>query len=342
MTLFAEVAADVCEDAAAARAVEDVLVAADLDPALIQRATHDPRMSVVAEAVTRSIEELEKRAHDLWNEARLVTAEALQQCAPWMILADGTANDAFRALEARKATVEELAERGDPFARLDAVRLSRELAGETDALRGQTRESIAKSLRVDLDRLTHVVEEAGPELKSSEEWVEAKVTAGECEVLLAEAEEAEEDRAARECLESVRHKVGVQSDLIDVISMEIARRERERSERREYKEAEDRMVLRAQDDRQGIIHAQIIASGMLAGIFFWAGPLVIFTALPAAFALLSARDARVTLQERIWSIPRADVDAVNDAMATRMIVAVLVITVVVIVLVIQWMLGNVR
>jgi hypothetical protein len=342
MSLFAEVAADVCEDAAAACAVEDVLVAADLDPALIQRTVHDPRMSTVAAAVTRSIEELEKRALDLWNEARVVTAEALQHCAPWMILADGKANDAFRTLETRKDTVEELAERGDPFARLEAVRQSGELAEETDALRGQTREAIAESLRVDLDRLTHVVEEAGPELKSSEEWVEAKVTVGECEGLLAQAEETDEDRVARECLESVRHKVGVQADLIDVISMEIARREKERSERRQYKEAEDRMVLRAQDDRQGIIHAQLIATGMLAGIFFWAGPLVIFTALPAAFALLSAQDARATLRERIWSIPRADVDAVNDAMVTRMIVAVLLITVVVIVLVIQWMLGNVR
>lgn len=341
MSLFAEVAAEVCEDASAARAVEDVLVAADLDPALVQRALHDPFLAPIAEAVSRSTEALGHRAEEAWSEARVVTAEALQQCAPWMILADGAANDAYRALETRKTTVEELAERGDPFALLEAVRLFSDLAADVDALRGRTRAAIAISLREDLDHLASVVEEAGPELRSSEDWVEAKVTVGECEQLLAEAATIDEDRPARECLESVRHKVGVQADLIDVVSMEIARREKERSERREYKEAEDRMVLRAQDERRGIIHAQLLATGLLAGIFFWAGPLVIFTALPAAFALLSARDARTTLRERLWSIPKPDVDAVADAMTTRMIVAVLLNTVVAIVLVIQWMLDNV-
>jgi len=341
MKLFAEVATDVCPDAQTSRAVEELLEAATVEPALVRRALHDPRMSSVAQWVSEAAQLLDRRSVERWNDARLVTAEALQRCAPWMILADGVTNDAYRALEARKTTMEELSGRGDPFARLDAVRQAGELAAETDRLRSQSREAIAAGLRRDLDHLARVVAEAGPELRSTEDWVEAKVTVGECEELLSEAADAEQDSVARERLESVRHRAGVQTDLIEVVSMEIARSEKERSERREYKLAEDRMVLRVQDDRRGIIHTQLAATGFLAAVFFWAGPLVMLTALPAVFALISARDARAALRERIWSVPRADVDAVDDAMSTRMIVAILLITIVAIVLVIQWMLDNV-
>lgn len=341
MTLFAEIADQVCPEEAAARAIEELLAAADGEPALMLRAVGDPRLTVVGENIREAARLLEIRSAERWTEARLATAEALQRCAPWMILADGTANDAYRALEARQVAAEGLADRGDPFARLDAARQAMGLATETDLLRARSRESIAASLREAVDELGYLVQEGGPELKSTEEWVEAKITVGECNDLLEKAGAAEEDTAAREALEQVRHSVGVQGDLLDVITMEITRREKERSERRELKQAEDRMVLKAQADRKGIIQAQLAATGFLAAIFFWAGPLVIFTSLPAIFALISARDARTVLRERIWSIPKSDVDNVDDTMSTRMIVAVLLIMVIAIVLVIQWMLDNV-
>jgi len=341
MTLFAEIAAQTCPDEAAARAIEELLAAADGEPTLMLRAMGDPRMAAIAPQIVESARVLEERSAERWTEARLATAEALQHCAPWMILADGAANDAYRALESRQTEVEELAERGDPFARLDAARRAMDLAAETDMLRRGSRESIAASLREAVDKLGYVVQEAGPELKSTEEWVEAKVTVGECDGWLETAAAADEDTEAREALEQVRHSVGVQGDLLDVISMEIARREKERSERRELKQAEDRMVLKAQADRKGIINAQLAATAFLAAIFFWAGPLVLLTSLPAIFALISARAARAVLRERIWSIPKSDVDTVDDAMSTRMIVAVLLIMVIAIVLVIQWMLDNV-
>jgi len=142
-------------------------------------------------------------------------------------------------------------------------------------------------------------------------------------------------------LEEVRHRVGLHAELISVMNEDIERREQQRAKLRETKLGEDRAVLRAQRDRMSKIHIQLGATAFLAVIFFWAGPLLILTSLPAVLAFLNALDARKTLSERVWSIPREEVDTTMDELATRMIVSILLVMGVATVLVIQWMVTNV-
>jgi hypothetical protein len=338
MTLLDQLIDEGGFDAAACAALRHVLHAAADEPRLLQRAQHDPWMRPLAAELQQLTEALESRSDVYWRDSAEAAREALQHCQPWMVMADGKANDAFRELGQRIEGADTLRDRGDPFARIEAGDLADEVRQQGVDLLATCKQRIAEAIEESLVALERFVENAGPSLRATDEWVEAKVASREGRELLDGLADAEGEEQEREILETVRHRIGVQADLLDVVSLEIGRRDKQRAQMRDLKETEDQVVLKTQRDRLSLIHVELGASFVLAVLFaYWSGPLLILTTLPAIFALLNARDARNTLGERIWSIPRGDVDKVSDELMTRMLIAGLMILGVAVVMVIRWM-----
>jgi len=340
MKLLGEIAREASPAGPVREAVDLMLRAAAENPALLARAPHDPLFRPIAGELRGALKLLHQRAEDAWQQARSEAAAAVEDCRPWMTLAEGTTHAEFREHEARLEDAEALADRGDPIAWLEAEERAVSLTQDAVELCKRTREQVTAAIVEALQQLSVQVEEARPELKSTDEWVEAKVATRESDAQLKGLSDAD-DAAAREMLEEVRHRVGLHAELISVMNEDIERREQQRAKLRETKLGEDRAVLRAQRDRMSKIHIQLGATAFLAVIFFWAGPLLILTSLPAVLAFLNALDARKTLSERVWSIPREEVDTTMDELATRMIVSILLVMGVATVLVIQWMVTNV-
>ena len=340
MKLLSEIAQASSPEGPVREALELLLRAGAENPRLLTRARHDPMFRPISDSLHEALDLLDRRAADRWDAAQAVAVAGLEECRPWMPMADGAINEEFRSLEDQLDGTRGHADRGDPFARLEAGAQAEGVGEEAEALRTRSREQVSGAIIAALRHLSESVEEARPELKSTDEWVEARIASRECTESLEGLAEAE-DAAARDLLEEVRHRVGLHADLLDVMIEEIERRERHRAEQREYKNTEDRAVLRAQREQFGRIHLQLGLTVFLAAVFCWAGPFIIFTAVPAVLAFLNAREVRAALTDRVWSIPRGDVDAALDELATRMIIAVLLVVSVGIVLVIQWMVANV-
>jgi len=326
---------------AAGDALRHVLHAAADEPRLLDRARRDPLLQPAAAELEALVEQLEERSAAWWSDCEAGARAALDRCQPWMVMADGKANDAFVVLKERLVVAGQLHDRGDPFARIEAGDEACRVRDDGAELLGSCKQRIADAVQESLVALEGFVENATPSLRATDEWVEAKVAATEGRELLDGLPDAADEEAERELLEIVRHRVGVQSDMLDVVSMEMNRRDKQRSQMRELKESEDRVVLKASRDRLPVIHVELGASFLLAAVFaYWSGPLLILTTLPAIFALLNAREARNTLAERVWSIPRGDVDKVSDELLTRMLVAGLLILGVAVVMVIRWMVDS--
>ncbi len=333
MDPIAEVTRDAGPHASLVRAVLD---AAAGEPLLLPRARLDPALEPIREALLAASEHLARLAAEGWDEAAERLERAREATEAWVLLAGADAAARFGEIDARRRELEERAAGGEPFAVLAAAEEAAALADRSDELRERVRLQVQEEIAGRRRALEERVEGAGPELKATQEWVDAHRVAGELAAMLERAG-GEDDEAARVIVDEVRHHLAVQEDLLDVTELGIARREREMTRRREHKHAEDRAVLKLAEDRFPVIHLQLLATVVLACLLVWIVQMLPAAMLPAAFALLRARSARAMLRQRRWSVPRADVDAVEERLASRMIVAVLLMVGIVIEMVILWM-----
>ena len=340
LRLLDELAAGATSDELEREAFASLLHAAAEDPLLLVRIRRDPLLADVTERFGVLLAELESRAAENWQRIVEAGRASLVVCEPWSTLASKDVHERYIKLQQAIASAEEQAGRGDPFGQIEAAESIEPVAHDAEELAVRARTSVTAEQRQALQQLDRVVRNANAELKAAEEWVDAATAAQECARLLEGIDELP-DREARESLEQVRHQTGLQLEMLDVTWQGIQRRDRRRADERRLRQAEDRAVLAKVREFLRPIHVQLVASAFLAVFLYFLGPGVILAIAPTLFAVWRSYEGRAIVQQRVWSIPRSQVEPLSEALTTRLIISILLIVGVAIESVILWMRDNV-